>query len=419
VSGKQLSSGAILRRLALVVTVVVILGGFVARRSASAADPVVSIAVGGRTRTAVVHVPPGYTGAAPVPLVLLLHGGGGNGEQAARAYRMDPVADRENFIVAYPNGTSRMGNMLTWNAANCCGYAQDQGVDDVAFIRALIDELGRRYAIDPRRIYATGMSNGGMMTYRLACQLSDRLAAIAPVAGALNETSCAPVAPVPAIIFHGTDDQQVLYDGGYGPRQFEPRYDFPVSHAVSFFVAHNDCSTAPVTETSPSGAIKKETYGNGTGGAEVIVYTVVGGGHAWPGGVPPTRPGADAPTQEISASELMWAFFERHPKAGPAVRVTGPNGGETVRRGETVSISWEIEDGGAATAYDIWLSADGGASYTSQIAAGLAPTERSFSWTVGPDVAKGKRYRVRVTARAADGSAVEDASDGDFRVKKR
>lgn len=414
-----MSSFAVLRRLALAVMVVVILGGFVARRSVSAADPVLSIEVGGRTRSAVVHVPPGYTGSEPVPLVLLLHGGGGNGLQAARAYRMDPVADRENFIVAYPNGTSRMGDMLTWNAANCCGYAQDQGVDDVAFIRALVEELERRYTIDPRRIYATGMSNGGMMAYRLACRLSDKLAAIAPVAGALNEASCAPGGPVPTIIFHGADDQHVLYDGGYGPRQFEPRYDFPVSHAVSFFVAHNNCSPAPVAETSPSGAIRKETYAGGTGGAEVIVYTVVGGGHSWPGGVPPTRPGADAPTQEISASELMWEFFARHPKAGPAVRVTAPNGGETVRRGQTVSIAWELDDGGAVTAHDVWLSSDGGVSYTARIAAGLAPTARSFSWTVGPEVAKGRRYRVRVTARAADGSAVEDASDGDFRVRRR
>ena len=412
-------SGAVLGRCGLVVAVALLAAGWLARDEAAAADLTISIESGGRTRSALVHVPPSYTGAEPVPLVLLLHGGGGNGAQAARSYRMDAVADRENFIVVYPNGTSRIGSMLTWNAANCCGYAYERGVDDVAFIRALVDELERRYRIDPRRIYATGMSNGGMMTYRLACALSDRLAAIAPVAGALNEQTCAPHSPLPVVIFHGTEDQQVLYDGGYGPGQFEPRYDEPVSHAVSFWVAHNGCSASPVTETSASGEIVKQTYGGGAAGAEVVLYTIVGGGHAWPGGEPPSRPGADVPTQAISASELMWAFFERHPKAGPTVRVTSPNGGEVVRRGESVAIAWEVENGGAIVGHEIRLSTDGGQTYPIEVATGLEASARSFSWTVGQDAPNGKRMRVRVTARAADGSAAEDASDGDFRVKKR
>ena len=282
-------------------------------RGAVAADTAVQIEWGGRIRTAILHSPPAGDGTSPRPLVLLLHGGGGHGAQAQASCGMDAVADREGFLVAYPDGTSAFGNLLTWNAANCCGYAWENDVDDAGFLRALVGEIARRHPVDPRRVYATGMSNGGMMSYRLGCRAADLFAAIAPVAGALNETVCSPAAPLPVIVFHGTDDQQVLYDGGFGPNQITPRFDQPVSHAVAFWVAHDRCATTPETKTSPSGAIVRDTWSGGTDGAEVVLTTVVGGGHAWPGSVAP-RPGADPPTQEISASELMWAFFARHPK---------------------------------------------------------------------------------------------------------
>lgn len=405
--------------LAPLVVVVAVMGA--TRRGLSAGDVVVSLESGGRTRSAVVHVPASYDGSRPVPLVLLLHGGGGNGAQAEAAYRMNDVADRNGFIVAYPNGTSRMGNMLTWDAANCCGYAYDEQVDDVTFINALLDELERNYQIDTRRVYATGMSNGGMMTYRLGCRLSDRLAAIAPVAGALNDTDCVPASPLPVIIFHGTDDQHVLYNGGMAPLQFSPRIDQPVSYAVSFWVARDGCSTTPETETSASGNIVKTTYSGGVDGSEVILYTIVGGGHAWPGGVPPSRPGADVPTQEINASELMWEFFARHPRpaaASPVVRVIAPNGGESIQRGGTLQIAWEVESPAAVSTVDVWLSADGGATYPVAIATGLDGGVRDIAWTLPADVRKGKQYRVRVDVHAADGSVVSDASDGVFRIRK-
>jgi polyhydroxybutyrate depolymerase len=283
---------------------------------AQTGDRTISLVVGGRTRTAIVHVPPGYVPGRPTPVVLLLHGGGGNGAQAERSYGMNPIADREGFLVVYPNGTSRGTGLLTWNAANCCAFAYENDVDDVGFISALLDELEREYAVDARRIYATGMSNGAMMTYRLGCRLANRLAAIAPVAGALNETSCEPAAPLPVIVFHGTADQHVPYDGGMGAASLYPHVDTPVSAAVSFWVQRDKCRPAPSTETSPSGRIRTDTYGGGVGGAEVVLYTVIGGGHAWPGGRAGSALG-DTPTQEISASELMWAFFARHPKPDP------------------------------------------------------------------------------------------------------
>jgi polyhydroxybutyrate depolymerase len=385
------------------------------RGRAQTSDREISLESGGRTRTCVVHVPPSYASERPVPLVLLLHGGGGNGAQAATAYGMNPIADREGFIVAYPNGTSAGLNLLTWNAANCCSYAYEHQVDDVGFIAALIDEMSRQYAIDARRIYVTGMSNGAMMTYRLGCQLADRIAAIAPVSGSLNDTACAPPVPLPVIIFHGTDDQHVLYNGGYGPHQLSRHYDNPVSYAVSFWVSHDGCNPTPQTVTSPSGNIVTNTYSSGRGNSEVVLYTIRGGGHAWPGGMRGSYPGADEPTQEISASELMWEFFKRHPKpAAPAtVRVTSPNGGETVRRGDTVRIAWMLEGPADVASQEIALSADSGATFTIPVAAGLDPSARSFAWTVPDSLPKGKRYRVRVTAGDAS-----DASDADFRVRR-
>ncbi len=387
---------------------------------AQTGDREITIQSGGRTRSAIVHVPASYIGDRAVPLVLLLHGGGGNGAQAERSYGMNPVADREGFIVAYPNGTSAGSNMLTWNAANCCAFAYETDVDDVAFISALLDELSRRYTVDANRIYVTGMSNGAMMTYRLGCRLADRIAAIAPVAGALNETSCVPATPLPVIVFHGTEDTNVPYEGGEGPRQIYPRVDNSVAYAVSFWVNQDGCNPTPHTVTSASGNIVTDTYSGGREGSEVVLYTIRGGGHSWPGGVPPVRPGANAPTQEISASELMWEFFERHPKGSTAgtVRVTSPNGGEVVRRDETLSVSWEVTSSQGVVEQEVLLSDDGGDTFPVAVATGLDPAARSVSWTVPGALATGTRYLVRVVA-TTDASSFADESDANFRIKRR
>ena len=188
----------------------------------------------------------------------------------------------------------------------------DRNVDDVGFIRALIDELVKTRAIDPKRVYVTGMSNGGMMTYRLGCELSDEIAAIAPVAGALNVENCQPSSPVSVIIFHGTADEHVLYNGGEPIRKVDrhSRVDKSVAYAVSFWVQHDSCSSTP--KRSEKGNIRTDIYDGGKDGAEVVLYTVNGGGHAWPGGQAYLL--GTEPTKEISATDLMWDFFVRHPK---------------------------------------------------------------------------------------------------------
>jgi len=278
-----------------------------------------SLVFEGRTRTYVLHLPPSYDGQTPMPLVIFLHGGGGNAQSAARNYELSPKADQEGFIVVYPNGTGiLLDRVLTWNAGHCCGYALQQNVNDVGFIRALIEKLQKELKIDPRRIYATGISNGGMMSYRLGAELSDIIAGIAPVAGSIggHVTPDSPLVviptpsqPVSVIAFHGMLDENVPYNGGHGARASSPRIDLSVAESIAFWVKANGCNPTPTTEISASGNIVKDIYTGCANDTEVVLYTIVNGGHSWPG-----VPGGDRPTKEISATDLLWEFFKRHPK---------------------------------------------------------------------------------------------------------
>lgn len=280
-------------------------------------NPEHSLEVGGRKRTYLLHVPRDHDGKAALPLVVVFHGGGGNAQNAVRMTGMDVKADKERFIVAYPNGTGPTeGAFLTWNAWNCCGPALDDQAEDVRFVRALVERLQREYRVDPKRIYATGLSNGGMMTHRVGCELSDVFAAIAPVAGALNTDDCRPDHPVSAMLFHGTADQHVLYEGGRPVETADrkhPRIDKPVAHAVQSWVKHNRCRPKPAR--TAEGHVVHAVYAGGTDGAAVELYTIEGGGHSWPGGKQGREHGnVDAPTTEISATDRIWDFFVRHPK---------------------------------------------------------------------------------------------------------
>jgi polyhydroxybutyrate depolymerase len=223
-------------------------------------------------------------------------------------------ADREGFIAVYPNGSGRLQNhFLTWNAGNCCAWAYENQIDDVGFIRALIGQLKKDYAVDEKRIFVTGISNGGMMSYRLACELSDQIAAIGPVAGAQN-IDCRPARPVSVIILHGTADLHVVYNGGAPLRMVDvrnPRVDRPVSAAVAFWVKRNGCADTPVKERK--GKVIIERYGDCAAGTAVALYTIQDEGHTWPGGTK-WAIWADEPSREISATDVIWEFFRSHPK---------------------------------------------------------------------------------------------------------
>lgn len=284
--------------------------------SAQELDAEHSVTVGGAARTYRLHIPVGAPPGA-LPLVVVFHGGGGNARNAARMSGMDAKADEAKFIVAYPNGSGPMaGGLLTWNTWRCCGYALDNRIDDVAFVRAMVEAIAREHAIDRKRIFATGLSNGGMMTYRVGCELADVFAAIAPVAGALDTEDCKPSAPVSVIVFHGKIDQHVPFEGGVPTKTVDyrhPRTDKSVGYAIDFWKRHDRCDAAPARERK--GSVTHDSYACPATSTAVELYAIDGQGHAWPGGEKGLRAGnVDAPTTEISATNLMWDFFLGHPK---------------------------------------------------------------------------------------------------------
>lgn len=274
-----------------------------------------SLTVGDRKRIYHVHVPKSYDGTQPSPVVLVYHGGGSNAEQMVKFCGLNETADKNGFIVVYPSGTGRLGKVLTWNGGNCCGYAMQHTVDDVAYTRVLLDDLAKVVRVDAKRVYATGMSNGAIMAYRLASELSDRIAAIAPVAGPMGMEKCAPKRPVPVIHFHGSDDRFAPFMGGKG-KGISGTDFYSVGHSIRAWVQANGCKEASAVETLPDRArdgtkVLKKTYGGGKGGAEVVLVVIEGGGHTWPGREPLLRYLGKS-TRNVSANDLMWEFFRKH-----------------------------------------------------------------------------------------------------------
>jgi polyhydroxybutyrate depolymerase len=275
-----------------------------------------SLEVDGGTRSYLVHVPPKYDPKHPTSVIMAFHGGGSNAEQMVRFCALNKQADKEGFIVVYPSGTGRFEKMLTWNGGNCCGYAQWNNVDDVTFTRALLDDLAKVANVDSKRVYATGMSNGAIMCYRLASELSDRIAAIAPVSGPMGTEKCNPKRPVSVIHFHGTDDQFAPFKGGKGKGVSQTAF-YSVEHSIRAWVKANGCPEKPVVTDLPNKAddgmtVQRKTYGPGKDGAEVVLVEINGGGHTWPGRDPVVR-FLGKSTRDISANDLMWEFFKRHP----------------------------------------------------------------------------------------------------------
>src|SRR6202142_2908971 len=267
-------------------------------------DSTHTLTFGGIQRTYVLHIPSSYDGNQPVPLVFDFHGGLGNALTQIRTSNFEPLAEQKDFIVVYPNGTGLLGDkLLTWNGGTCCGYAVNHNIDDVGFVRAIVAELESNYKIDPKRIYATGLSNGGIMSQRLACDASDLFAAIGPVSGTLNDPQCAPKEPVSVIEFHGRADQHLPYDGGIGDKSLADLSFVSVKDTIDAWSKFDQCSPTPQTSTFAD--IQHDTYSNCANGTAIELYTIINGGHAWPGGNGPAWPGGDQPTHTISATDLM------------------------------------------------------------------------------------------------------------------
>jgi polyhydroxybutyrate depolymerase len=276
----------------------------------------------GRDRSYVVHVPPAARGRAPLPVVLSFHGGGGTAEHQQGTTRMHELGAKEGFIVVYPNGSGRRAErLLTWNAGTCCAYSVAERIDDVGFVAALLDDLGRRTAIDRSRVYATGFSNGAMMAHRLASERPDLVAAIAPVGGSMVYERAEPRAAVPVMHIHSADDPRALYDGGLGPpfpgtdnRVMHP----PVDASLARWAKANGCAPAGrVVETRSwdEHTAEKIAFAPCASGAELVHWKLRGPGHVWPGGEPTRRQRLTGPpTDVIDANEEIWEFFRSKQK---------------------------------------------------------------------------------------------------------
>jgi len=262
-----------------------------------------TITSAGERRTYLLHVPAGYDPTKPVPLVISIHGFAEWPAHLADISRWNDLADRHGFIVAYPAGT---GFPRRWRAN---GPPPATGLQDVTFIADLLDHLSAQYNLDAERIYVNGFSNGGGMTYLLACRLADRIAAAGSVAGTYVYPldACQPARAVPFIAFHGTADPIVPYMGG--PTRY---FNLPaVPDWIAGWASRNGCSSTP--EPLPaSGAVSGVRYPGCRDGAEVVFYTIEGGGHAWPGSAPLPRFIVGHTPPEPNATEVMWAFFSRH-----------------------------------------------------------------------------------------------------------
>ena len=281
-----------------------------------------TLRVGDLTRRYLLHVPARYTGTQPTPVIIAYHGGGGNPQSMVKLSGLNATSEQAGFLVAYPYGTGRLENqLLTFNGGGCCGHAMEQQIDDVAFTRALLDDLATIVTLDPRRVFATGLSNGGIMAHRIASDLSDRIAAIAPVGGPLMMDAPNAQRPVPVLHFHGTADAFAPFEGGYGKGSFgrsQGVTDFrSVEHTLQSWVKLNGCQPEPTIEPLPDTAADgmtstRKTWTGGRNGSEVVLIEIKGGGHTWPGREPIT-PMLGPSTQDLSANDLMWAFFQKHP----------------------------------------------------------------------------------------------------------
>ena len=272
----------------------------------------------GRTRHYRLHVPPGYDPARPTPGVLSFHGFGSDEPEQEALTRLSEEADARGFLAVYPRGLTPTalgreptppGDLGGWNAGVCCGAARDAGVDDVGFVDALLADLDARVCLDTKRVYATGFSNGGFLSYRLACERSGQFAAIAPVAGVEGSTPCAPTRPVPVMHFHGSADGTIQEQGGTHPFLSGPHSS--VSDTVARWAERNGCTGEPRT-TFQKGDSRCDTWESCAQGATVTRCGVQGGGHTWPGGMP--IPELGHTTTDLDATAEMWRFFAAHPR---------------------------------------------------------------------------------------------------------
>jgi polyhydroxybutyrate depolymerase len=277
--------------------------------------------VEGQERTYRLYVPPRNQDSQPLPLVISLHGAGASGAIHQMLCRFDTLADEHQFLVAYPDGIANVWRF--WDAPprqeRRTGAQRRPAVDDVAFMAKLIDSLVSEGMVEPRRVYVNGISNGAYMTHRLACDLGNRLAAVAAVAGTMPRIAAEnqrPPRPIPCLYFHGTADKIVNTEGI--DTFSRSRLSLSADDLVAWWARHNRCSQPPAVEDLPDveddgTRVRRHTYQPEKGGAPVVYYEIIDGGHTWPGGSTlQPRFLLGRTCRDINASQLMWEFFSQY-----------------------------------------------------------------------------------------------------------
>ena len=275
----------------------------------------------GFNRSYLIHVPKNYSRAEARPLVVALHGAFSTADEMEEETGFSELADREGFLIVYPNGITFFGWFQHWNAEHCCGRAMKDGVDDVGFISMVIDEVRRDFSVDPSRIYMVGYSNGGMLAYLFAAEKPEILAAVAVIAATIGsspspsepEVRIPPArAPVPVIAFHGLEDDSVPYEGG-SHRKNGHSY-VSVKESMEFWLKADQISMAPKREAMVGGGVIRDTWGAPGSDQEVILYTLEGWKHTIPTTYFTKKLPANDPLKDFDATKIIWDFFKRHHK---------------------------------------------------------------------------------------------------------
>ncbi len=268
-------------------------------------------------RSYLVHLPPDSTASEPLPLVVVIHGAFDSGKKMEKLTGFSRIADREGFMVLYPNGMGLFSLFRHWNSGHCCGRAQALGVDDPAFLETVIGEVRERFTVDPARIYIVGNSNGGMLTHQMAARDSDLFAAAAVVSGTIGGRPTAaedvwqiprPEQPVPMMLFHGRTDDIIPFEGGDDRRSKEGRTYLSVDQSARFWAAANGAAPEPEEAALYDGRVVFSRWG-GEDAAPVVLYSIGEWGHVWPGNAT-IKSGKDPDLAGFDAAELIWEFFK-------------------------------------------------------------------------------------------------------------